>query len=230
MRKNVLAIRHVHFEDLGAFEAPLEKAGYEICYSDAGLDDLASLKQPDLLAVLGGPIGACEENEYPFLNQELALLSAQLDAGKPVLGICLGAQLIARAMGARVYPGRAKEIGWKPLTLTSEGEQVLGALQGIPVLHWHGDTFDLPNGAVNLAFTDICDHQAFRAGRNALAFQFHPEAQQKGFERWLIGHTAEVSATPGISVPQLRSDTERYAELSTNRCRAMFESWLGQIE
>jgi GMP synthase (glutamine-hydrolysing) len=229
MSKIILALRHVHFENLGAFEAPLKDAGYSIRYSDAGLDDPAVVGDFEMLAVLGGPIGAYEDDIYPFLGGELALVSRQLEASKPLLGICLGAQLIARAMGARVYPGRAKEIGWKTLALTGEGEKVLAPLRERPVLHWHGDTFDLPEGAVNLASTDICDHQAFAVGRNALAFQFHPETQRKGFERWLIGHTGEIAATPGVSVTQLRADTEKYGDACAQQGQVVLRNWLRQL-
>lgn len=229
MSKTVLALRHVHFEDLGAFETPLLEAGYAIRYAEAGSDDLESSGSPDMLAILGGPIGAYEDDLYPFLGTELALVSAQLAAGKPLLGICLGAQLIARAMGARVYPGRAKEIGWKALTLTGEGEKALAPLKGKPVLHWHGDTFDLPAGAVNLASTYICDHQAFAVGRHVLAFQFHPEARKKGFERWLVGHAGEIAATPGVSVTQLRADTERYGDDCAQQGQAVLRAWLRQL-
>jgi GMP synthase (glutamine-hydrolysing) len=227
--KSVLALRHVHFEDLGAFEAPLKDAGYTIRYSDAGLDDPRTFHAPDLLAVLGAPIGAYEDDLYPFLHGELALIERQLAEGKPLLGICLGAQLIARAMGARVYPGPAKEIGWKKLMLTQEGQRTLAPLEDVPVLHWHGDTFDLPQGATNLACTDICKHQAFSAGRNVLAFQFHPEAQRKGFERWLVGHCAEIAATQGVTVQQLRADTETLGDACALRGQAVLRDWLRQL-
>jgi len=226
MPKTVLALRHVHFEDLGAFEAPLRDAGYAIRYCEAGLDDIKCFAPPDLLAVLGGPIGAYEDEIYPYLYGELALLSAQLQAGKPVLGICLGAQLVARALGARVYPGPAKEIGWKPVRLTEAGKKTLAPLADGPVLHWHGDTFDLPVGAINLASSDICEHQAFSVGRHVLAFQFHPEVQRRGFERWLIGHCGEISAAPGVSVPQLRADTEKYGDICARQGQAVLSNWL----
>jgi GMP synthase (glutamine-hydrolysing) len=229
MAKTVLALRHVHFEDLGAFEVPLREAGYEICYRDAGVDDFASPGDFDLLAILGGPIGAYEDDLYPFLNQELWLISRQLRAEKPVLGICLGAQLMARALGAKVYPGPAKEIGWKPLTLTQDGAKALPALADIPVLHWHGDTFDLPPGAVNLASTDVCKCQAFSVGRHGLGFQFHPEAQRHGFERWLIGHAGEIASTTGVSVSQLRSDTQKYGDICAQRGRLVLRDWLRQL-
>jgi len=227
--KTVLAIRHVAFENLGAFEAPLAEAGYRIDYADAGLADIAALQQVDLLAVLGGPIGAYEDDLYPVLKDELAIIAARLDKGLPTLGICLGAQLMARALGARVYPGRAKEIGWKPLTLTTDGADVLAPLKGLPVLHWHGDTFDLPDGAINLASTDVCDHQAFKLGSLGLAFQFHPEAHEAGFEQWLIGHACEIVATPGVTVPILRADTKRFAAAASKAGQAVIRRWLEQL-
>lgn len=230
MSKICLAVRHVYFEDLGAFEPVLKEAGYAIRYSEAGMESLHGIAPPDLLVVLGGPIGAYEENLYPFLNDELALIRAQLDAGKPVLGICLGAQLIAKALGARVYAGRAKEIGWKVLTLTPAGEKLLAPLKGKPVLHWHGDTFDLPPGAENLASTDVCDHQAFVVGHTVLAFQFHPEAQIEGFERWLIGHAGEIAATKGVSVAGLRAATAQYAQACGAGGQAVLRAWLSHLD
>jgi GMP synthase (glutamine-hydrolysing) len=228
MSKTLLAIRHVHFEDLGAFEAPLRDAGYAIRYADMGVADVAALEQPDLLAVLGGPIGAYEDDLYPFLRDEIAFLSARLAAKKPTLGICLGAQLMARALGARVYPGRAKEIGWIPLAL-APGDNPLQPLGSHPVLHWHGDTFDLPDGAVRLASTPDCDNQAFSLGDHALAFQFHPEAQQAGFERWLIGHAGEIAATAGVSVKGLRDGMSRFGVRASINGRAVLDKWLAGL-
>jgi GMP synthase (glutamine-hydrolysing) len=228
MTKTLVAIRHVAFENLGAFEAPLEDAGYAIRYCDIGSDDLPD-GDPDLLAILGGPIGVYENDTYPFLNDEIALITARLGAKKPILGLCLGAQLMARALGARVYPGRAKEIGWKPLTLTVEGESLLAPLKNLPVLHWHGDTFDMPEGAINLARTDICNHQAFTIGRHALAFQCHPEVQEQGFERWLIGHACEIAGTSGVNVPGLRADTARYAGAAAKAGQAVLQNWLAKL-
>src|SRR6185312_12283910 len=119
MSKRALAIRHVAFEDLGAFAPALEDAGYAITYADIGLDDLAGLADPDLLVILCGPIGVYETDLYPWLADEIALIAKRLERGRPTLGICLGAQLMARALGASVAPGPAKEIGWKKLDLTA---------------------------------------------------------------------------------------------------------------
>ena len=229
MTKTLLAIRHVAFEDLGAFDAVLRDADYAIRYAEMGVDDVAAFGVPDLLVVLGGPIGVYETEAYPFLAGEIDYIAARLKAGGPTLGICLGAQLMARALGAEVYPGRAKEIGWKKLRLTPEGEGLLAPFKGLPVLHWHGDTFDLPRGATNLAATDVCDHQAFSHGHHALAFQFHPEAQEQGFERWLIGHTGEIAATQGVSVTGLRAETRRHAAAAAKAGGEMLRGWLAAL-
>jgi GMP synthase (glutamine-hydrolysing) len=177
--------------------------------------------------VLGGPIGAYEEEKYPFLLDEIAMIQKRLNFARPALGICLGAQLFARALGARVYPGTAKEIGWAPVTLTSGGKQSpVKCLESVTVLHWHGDTFDLPQGAELLASTAICQNQAFSYGKSALAFQFHPEASAKNFESWLIGHAVEISSVPGLSVTKLRSDTARFAPESAPLGQQCLREWL----
>lgn len=230
--KTALAIRHVPFEDLGILEALLPQAGYACRYAEAGLESFAALDPalPDLLIVLGGPIGANDAGDYPFLADELKLLKRRLDAGLPTLGICLGAQLMARALGARVYPARAKEIGWAPVTLTSEGRRsCLRHLADTALLHWHGDTFDLPDGAARLASTAICENQAFSYGRNSLALQFHPEVTAERLERWYIGHAVEIAATSGISVGQLRADAARHGAALKERARKCFAEWLAGL-
>lgn len=226
MPKTAVAIRHVSFEDLGAFGPELAAAGFAVRYCDAGIDDVRALPDADLVVVLGGPIGAYEDDLYPFLTEEIALLERRLASGRPTLGICLGAQLMARALGAKVYPGPAKEIGWAPLTLTEAGaSSPLRHLGDAPVLHWHGDTFDLPQGAVRLASTALCANQAFARGASALAFQFHPEADGAGFERWLIGHAAEI-AQARLSPVALRADTQRLAAEAGARGRRCLRAWL----
>jgi GMP synthase (glutamine-hydrolysing) len=229
--KQALAVRHVHFEDLGVFAPVLAAHGYAIAYAEAGIDDLTALDPaaPDLLVALGAPIGAYEETLYPFLEAELALIRRRLDTGRPILGLCLGAQLMARALGAEVKPGPAKEIGWAPITLTEAGlAGPLRHLGATPVLHWHGDAFTLPEGAERLASTQICPNQAFSKGPAVLGFQFHPEASGAGFERWLIGHAAEIAGA-GLSPNDLRRDAGLYADAAAERGQRVLGDWLAAL-
>jgi GMP synthase (glutamine-hydrolysing) len=225
-----VAISHVAFEDLGTAATVLERRGWAVSYRDAAVDDLrgADLEDADLLVVLGGPIGAYEDEVYPFLAHELRLIERRLGAGRPVLGICLGAQLMARALGARVYPGSGKEIGWSPLTSSEAGSRSCLAALGdhTPVLHWHGDTFDLPRDAVHLASTERYYNQAFAWGRHGLALQYHLEVSAQGLERWYIGHACEIAATPGVSVPMLRRAAEQWASSLAPRAAQCLETWL----
>jgi GMP synthase (glutamine-hydrolysing) len=228
MSASVLVLRHVHFEDLGAFEAPLLTAGYTIRYCEMGIEDPRAYGAADLLVILGGPIGVYEDDRYSFLKDEIALIADRVAAGQPTLGVCLGAQLIARALGARVYPGGRKEIGWKALKLSDAGQRLLAPVGQLPVLHWHGDTFDLPAGALLLGSTNLYEQQAFSYESAVLALQFHLEVQQSGFERWLIGHTAELSAA-GVSVARLREDTRQFAAEAAAAGQKVISQWLESL-
>ena len=223
--KEVVAIRHVAFEHLGTLAPLLSGRGFRIRYLDVGSADLKAFDplSPALLVILGAPIGAYDEAEYPFLADELRIIEQRLQAERPILGICLGAQLMARALGSRVYPGQAREIGWAPIRLTPEGERsCLAGLEecGFQVLHWHGDTFDLPPNAVRLASTAATSNQAFSVGTKVLGLQFHLEADPAEIERWLIGHAHEIGAN-GLSPSAIRADTARHGAAvaaATNRC------------
>ena len=226
--KTVTALRHVHFEDLGTLEAPLRARGAAIRYIEAPVDDLAALdaETPDLLVVLGGPIGAFDEALYPFLATELDIVRRRLDSGRPILGICLGAQLMARALGAEVRALGVKEIGFAPLHLTAEGSRSpLAALDDTPVLHWHGDQFDIPAGAVWLASTPVGRHQAFAAGPNALGLQFHLEAEAGQMERWLVGHAAELFQA-GIDPRSIREQARQYGPRLASAAQDLMNAWL----
>ncbi len=231
--RTALVIRHVHFEDLGVFAAPISDAGYAIRYLDVGLDPLSSPRDADadLLVVLGAPIGVNDTADYPFLEVEIATLRARLQAAAPTLGICLGAQLVAHALGARVSPGPRKEIGWAPIDLTDAGRRSpLRHFDGVPLLHWHGDAFDMPPGADRLASTAICPNQAFAIGTHALACQFHPEADGRTIDRWVIGHTVEIGGVRGLSVRQLREDSARFGAAAGEAGRACIKEWLEAAE
>ncbi|MGE6786587.1 glutamine amidotransferase [Ensifer adhaerens] len=231
--RKALALRHVHFEDLGSFAGPLRAAGFEIEYRDVGDEDYLSFDplEPDLVIVLGGPIGVYEDEAYPFVAEEIALLQARLAGDRPTLGICLGAQLIARALGARVYASGLKEIGFSPLSLTAAGQaSPLRHLADVAVLHWHGDTYDLPAGADLLASTPQTVQQAFARGKTLLALQFHPEAEAgPAFERWLVGHACELAAA-GLSVPGLRADARRLGPRLEAAAASLIVEWLENID
>lgn len=230
--RTALVVRHVHFEDLGVLTEPIAAVGYVIRYLDVGIDPLSSPRDADadLLVVLGAPIGVDDTVDYPFLDVEIATLRARLQAGAPTLGICLGAQLMAHALGARVRPGPRKEIGWAPIDLTDAGRRgPLRHFADVPLLHWHGDAFEMPAGAERLAFTSICPNQAFSIGTHALACQFHPEADGRTIDRWLIGHTVEIGGVPGLSVRQLREDAARFGAAAGEAGRACIAEWLGAM-
>ncbi len=228
-----IALRHVAFEDLGLLAPALTRAGWRYDILDAATADLAQpeITTADLLIVLGGPIGVGDVDDYPFLTREIALLERRLAGDRPTLGVCLGSQLMAAALGARVYAGPVKEIGWAPLQLTDEGRASCLAPLGDPdatVLHWHGDTFDLPAGATRLASTPAYANQAFAFGRNALALQFHIEADPARLAEWYVGHTVELGAAK-ISIPALRSATAQVASRIPAQAERIFARWLSQI-
>jgi len=229
--KRAVAIRHVPFEDLGTWATVLAGRGFQLRYHDAGPTGLARLDplEPDLLVVLGGPVGAGDDADYPFLATEREALRRRLEADRPTLGICLGAQLMASALGARVYPAARPEIGWGPVKLTAAGRESCLAGLGeppVPVLHWHGDTFDLPARSTLLASTDACANQAFRHGRRGLALQFHAEVAAAGLEHWYIGHAREIRTDPALSVADLREAGRRHAPDLAGPARRVLECWL----
>lgn len=227
--RTCLVIRHVAFEDLGLLHSVLERRGFAIRPIEAGIDDLSGIDPlaDDLLIVLGGPIGVYEGADYPFLADELDLIRRRLAAERPTLGICLGAQLMATALGAKVAANpRGKEIGWSSLDFTAAGrDHPLGGLGAAKVLHWHGDIFDLPPGALSLASTSITPHQAFTLGKFGLGLQFHLEVEQAGLERWLIGHRAELGQA-GLSIAALRADNRLYAPVLADSAALALGRWL----
>ena len=225
----VYAIQHLAFEDLGAWEYIFYQLGLRVRYFEAGIDDLTkAFKHPGLTIILGGPIAVYETEDYPFLQQEIDLLKVRLEKNLPTLGICLGAQLIAAALNAKVYPGDVKEIGWSKLSLASIENNPLKALEDIDVLHWHGATFALPEQVELLASSDLYPNQAFRVGQNILALQFHAEVASESLEKWVIGHSCELSQAK-IDIPALRAANLQFAPVLETTSQTVLEQYLTQL-
>lgn len=226
--KTCLALRHVTFEDLGLFGPALARRGYAVRYVDTPIEALE--RQPmldaDLVVVLGGPIGAYEADRYPFLQTEIDHLRARFATEQPTLGLCLGAQLMATALGGSVAPGPAFELGWAPIELNEAGRaSPLGLLEGRPVLHWHGDNLAVPDGAVALASTAACPVQAFAMGPSRLGLQFHIEVDPGRIEQWLVGGTGSLAAV-GIEPAELREQTRAHGAAMLRLAPTLLNEWL----
>jgi GMP synthase (glutamine-hydrolysing) len=231
MTRSCLAVRHVAFEDLGLLGPLLSARGYDIRYHDAGIERFApdTLLASDLVVVLGGPIGVYECELYPFVTDEIAAVAARLDANKPILGVCLGAQMMAAALGARVAPGPIKEIGYAPLTLTATGRSsVLAPLAASLVLHWHGDNCELPVGCECLASTQHCPVQAFSRTPTQLGLQFHLETEPARFEAWLVGHTVELGKA-GLDPRKLREEARKFGPVLREVGHKVLSAWLDRV-
>jgi len=226
--KIVLAFRHLAFEDLGAFADVFANRDYTIEYRDMGVDQVSTdeAMAADILIILGGPISVNDVGMFPFLADECTVIAERLKAKQPTLGICLGAQLMAQALGASVYAASKPEIGLVPIILTHAGENAATRyFKTIKILHWHGETFDLPLGALRLASTDICSNQAFSLGPNIMGLQFHPEAGPDGFERWLIGHHVELMKH-GIDIGVFRQAYAAAQAALAQAAKNFLNAWL----
>ena len=211
------ALQHVAFEGPGVVGDWARKRGHQMTITrlDAG-ETLPNRDSLDCLVVMGGPMGVADEARYPWLTEEKKFLREVLDRGIPVIGICLGAQLIADALGARVYQNRHREIGWFPVKLTGQGAShpwLWDLPETFTCFHWHGDTFDLPSEATLLASSQACPHQAFAHGDNTLALQFHldttPDIAAK-----LLEHCAdELDNGPFTQQPEDILTQEGFPEL-----------------
>jgi len=224
----VLVFRHVASEHLGLIAPSLESRGIQFDYVDlwAGSPSTLRLDGIDGLVSMGGPMSA--NDDLPCLRQEMALIGQAAAAGKPVLGVCLGSQLVAKAFGARVYHNPVREIGWYPVWWTGAAQRdpLLAGLAGPEtVFHWHGETFDLPPGAVWLARSEACRHQAFRVGSNTYGFQFHLEVTPEMIADWIAvdGNAADVRELAPPPDPDF--NVGRLAELSEQ----VFGRWAGLV-
>jgi GMP synthase (glutamine-hydrolysing) len=229
---SALIIRHTPYEGIAGFRQPVEDAGFEIDRIDVTDPAFESVDflDPDLVVLMGGPMGVYERAAYPWIDCEIARLAMRIAAGRPTLAVCLGAQMVAAAMGARVYPGPIKEVGFAPVTLNATGlRSPLRHIADVPVLHWHGDTFDLPEGVELLATTDSYA-QAFRLGPNLLALQCHPEmGEDPRVEEWLEGaddYLAEARTHSG----EIRADYATKGPAAVAAGRILVREWLAGLD
>ncbi|MGK5094298.1 type 1 glutamine amidotransferase [Deltaproteobacteria bacterium TL4] len=170
-------LQHVPFEGLGSIETWLRDTGYEITSTQFyESTELPELEEIDLLVIMGGPMSVNDDQKYPWLVNEKKFIKSVIEVGKPTLGICLGAQLIANSMGGEVFPNSVKEIGWFPVhAVKSPNNSAFQFPEKAEVFHWHGETFSLPSGAVPIAESNGCKNQAFQIGTNVIGLQFHLE-------------------------------------------------------
>ncbi|MGV8056959.1 MAG: type 1 glutamine amidotransferase [Smithellaceae bacterium] len=206
--------QHVPYEGLGNIEGWIKSKNYALSATRFyAADPLPKLNEIDWLIIMGGPMGAYEDKKYPWLAAEKSFIEESIKAGKKVLGICLGAQLIASVLGAKVYPHIHREIGWFPLKLTDEGIESK-VFQGFPAellaFHWHGDTFNFPRGAARLAETTACRNQAFAYNNQAIGLQFHLDCTQENVQQLIENCSSELVNDPYIQTPEqmLRPVTE----------------------
>jgi len=193
----IACCQHVAFEDSGSIGLWAADRGHE--FADIRLDEGAAFPEPssyDLLVVMGGPMNVYEEEAVPFLAAEKAGLIKAVESGKPVLGVCLGAQLLADALGAKIYRNEEPEIGWWPVTLTPEAAKeplFAGMPETFKAFHWHGDAFEIPQGAVSLAASEACPNQGFCYEGRVIGLQFHLETTPSSMTRLIKFCKAELS-------------------------------------
>ena len=213
----VIAFRHMTGDGLGSLSRVFRHHEIPFEYLDTPHADLSGFDPlgPELLVVLGGSPGVYQQDIYPFLKDELRIIRARLAADRPTLGICLGSQLMAAALGAKVYPGpQGPEKGWHPITVNEAGKKTpVAHLDGAHtmLLHWHGDTFDMPEGATLLASSAQYKHQAIGVGKNCIGLQCHPEMTPRHIEDWLVSGAGDV-ARGTLDIAKVRAETAQYGQ------------------
>ena len=185
---------HVPFEGLGCIENWISKHNHSVSYTHFFEKfTLPNLKDIDWLIVMGGPMGVYDENVYEWLAEEKKFIRQAIDSGKIVIGICLGSQLIAEVLGAKVYPNKQKEIGWFEIEQTDNNQAITTGFENrFPVFHWHGDTFDLPAGSRNLFHSAVTENQAFLYNENVLGLQFHFEVTAESLVQMIVNGANEL--------------------------------------
>lgn len=211
--------QHVPFEGLGSIKTWATQMGHEISSTRLyAKDSFPNLDDFDWLMVMGGPMGIYDEDKYPWLFSEKNYIEKAVVQGKIVLGICLGAQLIADVLGAKIYPNKHKEIGWFPIQKTRETAQTRLAdflPAQIDAFHWHGDTFDIPEGAIHIAKSKACENQGFIYDDHVVALQFHLEITEQSAEALIDNCHNDIKEGPFIQTPaEILSDRERFTKIN----------------
>jgi GMP synthase (glutamine-hydrolysing) len=233
--KTCFVIEHLSVEHPGTFKPALEASGYQVTSIPAAAIGRfrKHAEAATLLIVMGGPIGVYDAPDYPFLTVEIQIIRSRLKARRPVLGVCLGSQLMAAALGAKVFAGEnGVELGWAPVQLTEGGRQhPIAEVAGsdLPVLHWHGDTFELPSEAMLLASTSRYPHQAFAVGNYGLGLQFHVETDADELEQWFVAFAGDIRKMGRDALSLLRADTAKYAAGLAERNARFITRWLAQL-
>lgn len=194
-------LQHVPFEGLGYIQQWAEPKGFDISCTRLFADEqLPAVERFDWLVVMGGPMGIYDHEEHPWLVSEKEFIKASIDADKIVLGICLGAQLIADVLGARVYPGPQKEIGWFPIRRAEGAPEIIP--EELTAFHWHGDTFYIPHGAIRIASSDACKNQGFVYNDRVVALQFHLETTPESMDALIENCRHELVDAPFIQTAE----------------------------
>jgi GMP synthase-like glutamine amidotransferase len=231
---NVLVLQHIACEPPGVYEDVLDEHGATIhrVELDEG-DPLPDWREFDAIVAMGGPMGALDDDEHPWLTDEKRLIADAVRSGLPFWGVCLGVQLLAASLGARVYSGSAPEVGVLPVLLTDEAladPVFVGTPRELLSLQWHGDTFDLPDGATRLAGSPAYPNQAFRVGADAYGVQFHLEVSPALAREWAdvpeYAESLERVLGPG-ALDRLIAELEAHANGLLSHGRRLFERWLG---
>ncbi len=231
---SILVLQHVECEDIGSIRDAIERRGLGTAYARAyrGEASPASLGDHRALIVMGGPMSVYERDRYPHLTGELRLIRRTIQEGRPVLGICLGSQLIAEALGGKVSKGQAKEIGWYAVRKNPNASQdpLFAGLPGeFPAFHWHGDVFTLPPGAVPLASSERTPLQAFRYGASVYAILFHLEVTPESVEGMLRVFAQEIQQE-GLSADALQHSAREHAASLAGLASTMFEGWMDLVQ
>jgi GMP synthase (glutamine-hydrolysing) len=230
--RTAVILQHDPSIHLGNIGPVLVEHGYELRVVDVTTEDVSAIdpREADLVVVLGGEMGAYQTDEFPFLAAEKDLLRARLEAERPTLGVCLGAQLMAGALGRRVYRGDTVQIGYRRVEPTAAGAaSPIRHFDGVPVVQWHGDTFELPESATLLASSSDYSNEAFAIGDFALAVQFHPEVTDEMHETWVADGYNELDEL-SIDPEALRRDREQHSARMQEASRAAFSEWLSSLD